>query len=110
MIILTGILALCLALRVSCSDPTYIVYPNDGTKTDQTKAIADQLKGFAKPDAIYTSSAKSFGVNFWKLPLTGDQVKKVQSNKNVGLCFSFVVIVSWINLIALTGCFRERAV
>ena len=110
MLLLTSILALGLALQVSCSDPTYIVYPKDGTKTGETDDIAKQLKGFADPKSIRTSSTKHFGVNFWTLPLTKDHVKKVQSNKNVGLEFSFVVYVQWIYLIVVTGCLRERAV
>lgn len=110
MLIVTSILALCLALQVRCADPSYVVYPSDGTKTDQTNAILAQLKGLADPKPIHTSSTKHFGVNFWRLPLTHDHVKKVQSIKNVGLCFSFVVIVEWIYLNLWTGCLRELAV
>ncbi len=110
MFVLTSILALCLALQVICVDPTYVVYPKDGTNKGQTDTIAAQLKGFADPKSIYTSSTKSFGINFWTLPLKSDQLKKVQENKDVSLCFSFVGIVEVIYLIMLIGCIREHAV
>ena len=98
MFIFTCILALGLALLVSCSDPTYVVYPKDGTKTSQTDAIAAQLKGFAAKSSLYTSKTKKYGINFWTIPMTGAEVKKVQSNKDVSVSFSSVMIVGWIYL------------
>lgn len=64
----------------------YVVYPKDGFNGNQTNAARTALQVLVQDSSrIYESACKGCGVNFWRLPLTDDQVPEVEKNDNVGL-------------------------
>ncbi|KAK2808540.1 hypothetical protein FQN50_004571 [Emmonsiellopsis sp. PD_5] len=70
----------------SCAPPsaTYIIYPKVGTDKGETDIIAATLRSFIKDETlIYTSSTKTFGINFWIAPLTIDQIKTLKETGKV---------------------------
>ncbi|KAF2103046.1 hypothetical protein NA57DRAFT_72031 [Rhizodiscina lignyota] len=62
---------------------SYIVYPNDGTNTGQTDAITTLLGTFADTKDIDTSDTKDYGINYWTLPLTSDNVTDLSKNSDI---------------------------
>ena len=63
---------------------TYAVYPSDGTNQAQVTAIAGQLQKFVNnPSDIIASNTKTFGLNYWLLPLDSDSVDDVRNVANV---------------------------
>lgn len=58
---------------------TYVVYPRDGNNPAQVAAIAAELQKFVKdPSDIVASDTKTFGLNFWYIPLARWMVKEVR--------------------------------
>ncbi|KAI9721791.1 MAG: hypothetical protein M1812_002126 [Candelaria pacifica] len=62
---------------------TYAIYPKDGRKTDQTKAILDKLTKTCTKGHVDTSSAVAFGVNFWTCDLLKQQADSLGKENNV---------------------------
>lgn len=62
---------------------TYAIYPKDGSNTDQTDAVYQQLQSIVHSGDIYTSSSKRFGVNFWTTDLTSEDADTIKANQDV---------------------------
>lgn len=62
---------------------TYAIYPKDGSNTDQTDAIYQQLQSIVHGGDIYTSSSKRFGINFWTTDLTPEDADTIKANQDV---------------------------
>ncbi|KAI9723660.1 MAG: hypothetical protein M1812_000960 [Candelaria pacifica] len=82
-ITLTLITSSLVGLASAASAVTYVVYPKDGEKTDQTGPIFKTLQGFVGKGTIYTSSTQKHGVNFWRCDITDQQATTLKGNKNV---------------------------
>ena len=61
----------------------YVVYPKDCTNKDQCTAITNLLKSIVSdPTKIYISDTDG-ATYFWGVPLTPDNVEKIEANSNV---------------------------
>ncbi|KAF6823680.1 hypothetical protein CMUS01_10593 [Colletotrichum musicola] len=63
---------------------TYVIWPRDGTKTDETGAIYSEIRKIVQDeDGMRVSEANGLGVNFWRVSMDADQAKKVKAIRNV---------------------------
>ncbi len=70
-------------VSLAAAADTWVIYPKDGTKTDQTGPIYKKLEELAGKGRVHTSSAKQFGVNFWKCELDDKKVKDLKDDKDI---------------------------
>ncbi|KAF5500243.1 Subtilisin-like protease 3 [Colletotrichum siamense] len=62
----------------------YIVWPQDGTRTDDTSTILIEIQRILSSDAeIVASDTKDLGVNFWRVLMDSDQADEVRHIANV---------------------------
>lgn len=62
----------------------YIVWPRDGIKSKEEKAIKAAMQNLLKDESkIHVSESKTLGVNFWRVSIEPDQVKKFMEIPNV---------------------------
>ncbi len=73
---------------------TYVIYPNDGSNTDQTGAIYQQLQGIVNGGDIFTSSSHQFGVNYWRTDFTSGDADTMKGNQDVSAEGYRLVVVS----------------
>ncbi|KAI9717752.1 MAG: hypothetical protein M1812_004481 [Candelaria pacifica] len=71
-------------VSLAAAADTWVIYPKDGTKTDQTGPIFKKLEDLAGKGKVSTSSAVKYGVNFWKCALDDKKAKDLQGDKDVG--------------------------
>jgi hypothetical protein len=62
---------------------TYVVWPNNGSDSTQTTAIATQFKTLADPSKITELDSSGYGVVYWTLPLTASQADELSKFANV---------------------------
>ncbi|KAF6801061.1 hypothetical protein CSOJ01_12012 [Colletotrichum sojae] len=63
---------------------TYVIWPRDGTKTDETGAIYSEVKTIVEDDhGIRVSEANGLGVNFWRVSMNAGQAKRVKAIRSV---------------------------
>ncbi|PGH19191.1 hypothetical protein AJ80_04162 [Polytolypa hystricis UAMH7299] len=66
----------------------HIVYPRDGTKSDETGAIYAAMKELLQDEKkIIVSDTKTLGINFWRVFLEPGQVQKIKEIPNVGAVY-----------------------
>lgn len=66
---------------------TYAVYPSDGNDQAQVTGIAKQLQSFVNDISdIVASNTKTFGLNYWLVPLDESSAAKARDVPNV--CYS----------------------
>lgn len=68
---------------VVAATDTYVIYPNDGSNTDQTDAIYKELQGIVNGGDIFTSSSHHFGVNYWRTDFTSADADTMKGNQDV---------------------------
>ncbi|WEW61610.1 hypothetical protein PRK78_007101 [Emydomyces testavorans] len=62
-----------------------VVWPKNAQNKTETDAIAAQLRSLVSdPDSIFTSDTKTMGMNYWRVPLTLDQVTTLEKNIYIG--------------------------
>jgi hypothetical protein len=61
----------------------HVVYPKEGTDSSQVASIEEQLKSLANESEIYTSSKDTFGVLFWRLPITSEDADDLKGSNDV---------------------------
>ncbi|KAK2787714.1 hypothetical protein FQN53_004737 [Emmonsiellopsis sp. PD_33] len=66
----------------------YLVWPRDGTKTDETNAIYAEMQKLLQDESkIKVFDTKSLGVDFWRVRLEPGQVEKVEKIPNVAAVY-----------------------
>ncbi|KAI8294464.1 Sexual differentiation process putative subtilase-type proteinase isp6 [Colletotrichum sp. SAR 10_98] len=62
----------------------YIVWPQDGTRTDDTSTILIEIQRILSSDAeIVASDTKDLGVNFWRVLMDSDRADEVRHIANM---------------------------
>lgn len=61
-----------------------MIWPRDGTKTDETGAIYSEIRKIVQEDdRIRVSEANGLGVNFWRVSMDADQANRAKDIRNV---------------------------
>ncbi|KAK2799489.1 hypothetical protein FQN50_008461 [Emmonsiellopsis sp. PD_5] len=66
----------------------YLVWPRDGTKTDETSVIYAEMQKLLQDESkIKVFDTKSLGVDFWRVRLEPEQAEKVEKIPNVAAVY-----------------------
>ncbi|KAK2763346.1 hypothetical protein FQN54_009982 [Arachnomyces sp. PD_36] len=66
----------------------YLVWPHDGTKTDETDVIYAEMRKLLQDESkIEVADTKTMGIDFWRVTLEPEQAEKVKEISNVAAVY-----------------------